>query len=310
MLDPPTYAGTMRLTLTTHGVPPMSPGERVLLSEALRQGNRVFWSLQADPREGMPGLDKAREFLFRRWVLEALLALQIQGPSGYNSLALALGGPAGESLAPKLDALRAATLVSRSVTASSPPRVQYALTPTGEQIGAGVYLLTRWKGLQALAAQDHAIELPGAEDLGKRLSLRSVERRAAFERYLKATSALGKTREAYCRPVEFEDALAMTRRFCRAWVHKWHSRILLTLALGGPMRFADLRLALGIGDQALSVALAGLLDLRSVQLGVGSGGKQYAVTPFGWSDLVLSVPLALLVLETSGPRPLEEGSSP
>ena len=279
----------------------------MLLTEALLEGNRVFWSLAAHAGQGLPGLDESREFLFRRWVLEALLILRIQGPSSYNVLSRALGGPAGQSLAPKLDVLRVARLVSRSVVARSPLRVQYALTSTGAQLGSAIYALTRWKGLHALAARDSSVALPEVEDLGQRVSISAAERRGAFERYLKVTSAFAKTREAFCRPVEFEDGLATARRFCRAWVHKWHSRVLFALALEGPMRFADLRLSLGIGDQALAVALAGLMELRSIQPALYDGGKRYAVAPFGWSDLALSTPLGLLVLEARGPGQLWKG---
>ena len=307
--DYPLPSEATHITLPAHGVPPMSPGERVLLTEALLEGNRVFWSLAAHAGQSLPGLDKSREFLFRRWVLEALLVLRIQGPSSYNALSRALGWPAGESLAPKLDVLRGARLVSRSVIARSPLRVQYTLTSAGEQLGSGIYALTRWKGLHALAARDPSVKLPEVEDLGQRVSISAAERRGAFERYLEVTSAFTKTREAFCRPVEFEDGLATARRFCRAWVHKWHSRVLHALALGGPMRFADLRQSLGIGDQALAVALAGLMELRSIQPALYEGGKRYAVAPFGWSDLALGTPLGLLILEARRPKAEPEGHS-
>ncbi len=278
---------------SSHGVPPVSPGERTLLARALREGHRVFWSLAAGPDGGPPGLDESRRFLFRRWVLEALLALTIQGPSGYNALSAALGSPAGESLAPKLDALRRANLVSRSVIAPAPLRVEYALTPAGERLGACVYLLMRWKGLQALEARSPGMELPDIGGLGRRGSPHVP---GALDRYLATAAAFAKTREAYCRPREFEDALTMTRRFCGAWVHKWHGRILLALATAGPMRFAELRTALGVGDQALSLALAGLVELGAIA--PSGAGPRYEIAPLGWADLSLSVPLILLVRET------------
>lgn len=309
VLDEP-IGTVMRLSLPATGIPPISPGERALLTDALRDGHRVFWSRATQVSHGLPGLDRARAFLFRRWVLESLLVLEIQGPSSYNSLSLALGKPAGESLAPKLEALRAAHLVSRSVTAPSPLRVQYALTPTGEQLGSGVYLLTRWKGLHALAVTNPSSEMPELERLGRRVTVSPAGERAALDRYLETTQTFAKTREAYCRPKEFEGALAMTRRFCRFWVHKWHGRVLLTLALGGPQRFADLRRSLGIGDQALAVALAGLQEVGSIKPSLERGDKRYEVAAFGWSDLALSAPLALLVQEASGPKETAGDPSP
>ncbi len=290
--------GAMRLLPSSRGVPSVSPGERTLLAQAFLEGNRVFWSLAKSPGKGLSGLDEARNFLFRRWVLDTLLALTIQGPSSYNSLSNALGRPAGQSLAPKLDALREANFVSRSVTAPVPLRVEYSLTPAGERLGACVYLMMRWKGLQALETQHPGMALPVAGGPGGRAPLGADDKVRALNRYFAIAVSFAKTREAYCRPREFEDALAMTRRFCGAWVHKWHGRILLALAIGGPMRFADLRSSLGIGDQALSLALAGLLELAAIQPSGTDGGHRYEVAPFGWADLSLSMPLTLLVRDS------------
>jgi len=297
----PTVGATSFL-LPTSGVPPMSPGEGRLLTKALLEGERIFWSLAVLSGQEWPGLSRSREFLFRRWVLETLLVLRLQGPSSYNALSRALGWPAGESLAPKLDALCSAGLASRSVTARSPLRVQYALTPLGEQLGSGVYTLTRWKALHALAVRNPSAELPALENLGRRVSVSPDGGRAALERYLQATTAFAKTREAFCRPVEFENGLVTARRFCRAWVHKWHSRVLLALAIDGPMGFVELRRSLGVGDQALAVAIAGLLELNSIEPAIRPGGRHYAVAPFGWSDLALGAPLGLVFLDASRGR--------
>ena len=285
---------TPHLLPSSRGIPPVSPGERALLTQALREGNRLFWSAGVAPREGLSALDAARRFLFRRWVLEAVLALAVQGPSSFNSLSNALGRPAGESIAPKLEILRRANLLTRSVAAPVPLRVEYSLTLAGEKLGECVYLMMRWKGIEALETRHPGMELPDLQDLSRPSVLDPIEVRAALDRYFSVALSFGRTRVASCRPREFEAALAMTQRFCRAWVHKWHGRILLALAVEGPMRFADIRSSLGIGDQALALALAGLLDMRSIEPSGITGSQLYQVSPFGWSDLSLSAPLIML----------------
>ncbi len=278
----------------------MSFGERPLLDTALVEGSRVFWSLAEEGAGAPPGVAESRRFLFRRWVLETLLVLRIQGDSSYNALSLALGGPAGESLSPKLGALCKAGLSSREETAKLPTRVVYALTPAGRTLADGVYTLTRWKGLLARAFDDPTSELPAFPDFEHRPSGGGSGWRLALDRYLKATAAIAHAREEVCRPTEFEDGLATARRFSGAWVHKWHGEILQVLALRGPQRFADVRRSLGLGDQALAGAISRLLEARCIEVALYQEGRRYAVARFGWADLALSAPLGVLVMEAQG----------
>jgi DNA-binding HxlR family transcriptional regulator len=277
----------------------MSPGEEPHLGKALAEGNTIFWALAKGVDADVDGLDGARDFLFRRWVFEALLVLRIQGPSRYNDMALALGSPRGQSLSPKLAALRERGLVTRSPNAGGPLRVVYGLTTGGRRLADSVYTLTRWKGLLSRAAHDAASPLPAFENLPRSPPAAPGDGSAALDRYVEATAAIAEAREAVCRPREFEDGLVTARRFCRAWVHKWHSQVLRTLAVEGPQRFSDLRARLGVGNEALTKVLVALSDANSIELTSGSAGKRYSVGRFGWADLSLGAPLTLLLLQAS-----------
>ena len=280
----------------------MSPGEGILLANALNEGVRVFWHVAGRGADELARVERRRDFLFRRWVLEAVLVLRLQGATNYNALARLLGGPPGESLSPKLAALGEAGLSSRSVTGRSPLRVEYTLTPAGEALGAGVYALTRWKALHTLASRGAGIELPTIVNPGERPYVSKSQVKGALRRYLDATASFLQTREAYCRPKEFDEGIDTARRFCRAWVHKWHREVLQALAVGGPRRFGDLRRTLNAGDQALAAAITGLSEMRSIELLHTGEGRRYAVAAFGWVDLALAAPLPLILEGASASR--------
>jgi DNA-binding HxlR family transcriptional regulator len=260
-----------------------------MLGRALIAGNTILWALAKGWAASLPGIQGSRAFLFRRWVLESLLVLRIQGPSRYNDLALALGRPRGQSLSPKLTALREWAL-----------RVVHGLTPGGRRLAESASTLTRWKGLQARAASESDSPLPAFEALTRTAPAEVARWRASLDRYAQATESIASAREAVCRPKEFEDGLVTARRFCRAWTHKWHSQVLAALALEGPRCFSELRERLGIGNQALAKALAALAEANSIGLVGSAKGSRYAVPPFGWADLSLGAPLGVLLLEASG----------
>jgi len=283
-------------------VPPMSPGETPMLARALVEGNAVFWALAQEHGPSSADLAHARDFLFKRWALEALLVLRIQGPTRFNDLALALGGPRGQSLSPKLASLVERGLATRSRAAGGPLRVVYELTPAGKRLADSVYTLTRWKAIQARATIDPESPVPAISALPKRPPSGSPQSGEALERYVEATASIASAREAICRPREFEDGLVTARHFCKAWVHKWHSQVLTELALGGPARFSELRARLGVGNEALTRALAGLNKANALEVQPGDGGKRYRVGPVGWADLSLSAPLALLFIEATRKR--------
>lgn len=78
-----------------------------------------------------------------KWNLIALYYLA-DGQRGFNELRRLMPSISHKVLAQVLRDLEANGLVTRSVTASSPPRVDYALSPHGESLAPIVEAIRRW----------------------------------------------------------------------------------------------------------------------------------------------------------------------
>jgi DNA-binding HxlR family transcriptional regulator len=72
--------------------------------------------------------------LERRWQLSILYAA-LTGAIRFNEFAEAVAGISPRMLSERLRDLEAAGLVQRTVIPSSPPTVEYRLTPRGKQLG-------------------------------------------------------------------------------------------------------------------------------------------------------------------------------
>jgi DNA-binding HxlR family transcriptional regulator len=77
----------------------------------------------------------------RRYVLGLLSLIANHGDVRFGELRSRLGEISSSTLAARLADLEEAGLVSRTVYASTPPRVEYALTPRGRELCA---ILTRF----------------------------------------------------------------------------------------------------------------------------------------------------------------------
>jgi DNA-binding HxlR family transcriptional regulator len=77
-----------------------------------------------------------------------IMALLGDGPRRYSQLQRAVEGISQRMLTLTLRGLERDGLVVRAVTPTSPPRVDYALTPVGETLSVEVSSLMRW-------AQEH-----------------------------------------------------------------------------------------------------------------------------------------------------------
>lgn len=78
---------------------------------------------------------QALETVAGKWGTLALVALT-EGSYRFNALRRRVDGVSEKMLAQTLHALERDGLVTRDVQATIPPRVEYALTPTGERIAA------------------------------------------------------------------------------------------------------------------------------------------------------------------------------
>jgi DNA-binding HxlR family transcriptional regulator len=84
----------------------------------------------------------AMEHVTSRWGLLALLALR-DGPARFNALRRRVDGVSEKMLAQTLHALERDGFVDRHAQPVIPPRVDYSLTPLGEEIGRKLFALVQ-----------------------------------------------------------------------------------------------------------------------------------------------------------------------
>jgi DNA-binding HxlR family transcriptional regulator len=84
----------------------------------------------------------AMEHVTSRWGLLALLALR-DGPARFNALRRRVDGVSEKMLAQTLHALERDGFVYRHAQPVIPPRVDYSLTPLGEEIGRKLFALVQ-----------------------------------------------------------------------------------------------------------------------------------------------------------------------
>jgi len=86
---------------------------------------------------------RAAELIARRWVPQVIYAMR-PGPLRYRELKLAIPNISDAVLSERLKELEASSIVRRTVEPSTPVRIQYALTPRGEQLAAVLGELQVW----------------------------------------------------------------------------------------------------------------------------------------------------------------------
>ena len=91
----------------------------------------------------MTGLAQAMDLVGPKWALliaEALLA----GPKRFTEIERALSDASPKVIAVRLRGLEAAGLVSRTIYAEVPPRVEYELTERGRELRPAIVALRRF----------------------------------------------------------------------------------------------------------------------------------------------------------------------
>lgn len=78
-----------------------------------------------------------------KWSVQVIVALRDQ-PRRFNDLRRQVGGISQQMLTRTLKVLERDGLVERTVRATSPPQVDYALTPFGRSLAEPVRELARW----------------------------------------------------------------------------------------------------------------------------------------------------------------------
>lgn len=82
--------------------------------------------------------------LTKVWTLPVIHALGLQEPARFNELKRRIDGISATSLAERLNEMEKLGVVARKVYPESPPRVEYALTPKGQELKAILGELGDW----------------------------------------------------------------------------------------------------------------------------------------------------------------------
>ena len=95
--------------------------------------------------EGVPSctLEEALEIIGGRWTLSILWWLQ-RGPTRFGELKRLIPGVTQKMLTQQLRQLEVDGLVTRTVYATVPPKVEYDLTPLGKDLKPALQLLCTW----------------------------------------------------------------------------------------------------------------------------------------------------------------------
>lgn len=88
-----------------------------------------------------------------KWSVLAVTALR-PGPLRFGELRSQVGSPAPKVLTTALRSLETDGLITRTVYAQVPPRVDYALTPMGESLATPLAALVDWAETHLSAVED------------------------------------------------------------------------------------------------------------------------------------------------------------
>ena len=91
-----------------------------------------------------PYYHQAVELIGRRWTGAILEILMQAGPQRFSTIAAAVPDLSDRMLSDRLKELESKNLVERTVYSGPPVRVQYALTPKGQELGPALQELKRW----------------------------------------------------------------------------------------------------------------------------------------------------------------------
>lgn len=90
-----------------------------------------------------PNYTKAIEIIGRRWT-GAIVRAMLAGATRFSDIRWSIPDLSDRLLSDRLKELEAEGIVSRTVTPSTPVRIQYRLTEKGEALAAVVYAVGEW----------------------------------------------------------------------------------------------------------------------------------------------------------------------
>ena len=90
-----------------------------------------------------------------KWALLVILVLHENGTTRFNTLCNLIPDISSKVLSGTLQVLRADGLISRTVYPQVPVRVEYALTPTGQELVPIILSLTTWAKNNMKSIMEH-----------------------------------------------------------------------------------------------------------------------------------------------------------
>ena len=97
----------------------------------------------ADQAALCPAFHRAVELIGRRWT-GAILRVLLDGAERFSDIAAAVPGLTDRMLSERLKELEAEDVVTRTVTAETPVRIEYRLTPKGRALGCVLDAIGAW----------------------------------------------------------------------------------------------------------------------------------------------------------------------
>lgn len=89
-------------------------------------------------------LDGVMDLLSRRYAMQLIWVVGAIGPARYGDIEETFDGVSSSTLSTRLDELVEAGILAREQYAEIPPRVEYELTETGEELGQHLEPLLKW----------------------------------------------------------------------------------------------------------------------------------------------------------------------
>lgn len=89
-------------------------------------------------------LDGLMDLLSREYAMQMICLIGEIGPARYSDIETAFGDVSSSTLSARLDELADAGYLAREQYPEIPPRVEYDLTPTGEQLCRRLQPLLEW----------------------------------------------------------------------------------------------------------------------------------------------------------------------
>lgn len=100
-------------------------------------------TLEAPLASFCPAYTQAIEIIGRRWT-GAIVRAMLAGATRFSEISAAIPGLSDRLLSERLKELEAEGLVQRNVVPSTPVRVDYVLTPKGQDLGRVVHAVIDW----------------------------------------------------------------------------------------------------------------------------------------------------------------------